>query len=46
MYSEFRLMFKTVSFSWSFLVHLPDPLAFHLPKITPPEKKGGGEMEF
>lgn len=27
-------------------MHLPDPLAFHLPKITPPEKKGGGGWSF
>lgn len=26
-------------------MHSPDPLAFLLPKITPSEKKGGGEME-
>lgn len=42
-------MFKTsLSFSpGEFpLRHSPDPLAFHLPKITPSEKKGGGEMKL
>lgn len=41
-------MFKPVSFSWRVLpgVHSPDPLTFHLPKITPSEKKGGGEMKL
>jgi len=40
-YPEVHLMFKLVSFSTRILtcMHSLDPLAFHLPKITPSEKE-------